>query len=85
MLVNLLATEPSKTLVRVFIIMFPIALGLALLNSCLNPLLYVFMGQDFKYVFRRSILKVLEKAFTDELPQTNSYTNPGSNRQETAF
>ena len=32
-----------------------------LLNSCLNPVLYVLMGQDFKDVLRRSILKVLEK------------------------
>ena len=39
-----------------------------LLNSCLNPVLYVLMGQDFKDVLRRSILKVLEKTFAEELP-----------------
>ena len=43
-LVNLLATEPSETLDRVVNFGLLIALGVALLNSCLNPLLYVFMG-----------------------------------------
>uniref|UniRef100_A0A8C2JKS7 Formyl peptide receptor 1 n=1 Tax=Cyprinus carpio TaxID=7962 RepID=A0A8C2JKS7_CYPCA len=53
----------------------PIATSLAFLNSCLNPLLYVFMGQDFKDKLRKSILKVLETAFTEEVSRTNTYTN----------
>ncbi|XP_071783104.2 chemerin-like receptor 1 [Centroberyx gerrardi] len=67
--------EHSKTLDHVITIGIPIATSLAFLNSCLNPLLYVFMGQDFKDKVRRSILKVLETAFQEEVSRSNTYTN----------
>ncbi|XP_017260940.2 C3a anaphylatoxin chemotactic receptor-like [Kryptolebias marmoratus] len=53
---------------------YSISLSLVCLNSCINPLLYVFMSPDFKDVVRKSILKVLENAFQEEEPR--SYTNP---------
>ncbi|KAM7420523.1 hypothetical protein PAMA_014981 [Pampus argenteus] len=53
----------------------PIATSLAFLNSCLNPLLYVFMGQDFKDKVRKSILNVLETAFQEEVSRSYTYTN----------
>ncbi|XP_071326815.1 chemerin-like receptor 1 [Trachinotus anak] len=56
----------SETLDYVITIGFPIATSLMYLNSCLNPLLYVFMGQDFKNKVCKSILNVLETAFQDE-------------------
>ncbi|XP_051261571.1 chemerin-like receptor 1 [Dicentrarchus labrax] len=65
-LVNFTATHPSETLFHVTTIGVPIATSLAFLNSCLNPLLYVFMGQDFKEKVRKSILNVLETAFQEE-------------------
>ncbi|XP_062393715.1 chemerin-like receptor 1 [Sardina pilchardus] len=65
----------SLTLHHVTMIGIPITTSLAFLNSCLNPLLYVFMGQDFKDKVRKSILKVLETAFTEEVSRTNTYTN----------
>ena len=65
----------SPTLHHVTMIGVPITSSLAFLNSCLNPLLYVFMGQDFKDKVRKSILKVLETAFTEEVSRTNTYTN----------
>ncbi|XP_076826268.1 chemerin-like receptor 1 [Brachyhypopomus gauderio] len=68
-------TEHNPTLDHVTTIGIPIATSLAFLNSCLNPLLYVFIGQDFKDKMRKSILKVLETAFTEEASRTNTYTN----------
>ncbi|XP_071326807.1 chemerin-like receptor 1 [Trachinotus anak] len=66
----------SQTLDYVITIGFPIATSLAFVNSCLNPLLYVFMGQDFKDKVRKSILAVLETAFQEE--ETRSYIDSKS-------
>uniref|UniRef100_A0A667YWZ7 Formyl peptide receptor 1 n=1 Tax=Myripristis murdjan TaxID=586833 RepID=A0A667YWZ7_9TELE len=76
-MVNHMAAEFSETLDHVTTIGIPIATSLAFLNSCLNPLLYVFMGQDFKDKVRKSILKVLESAFQEEVSRSNTYTNSG--------
>ncbi|XP_056612018.1 C3a anaphylatoxin chemotactic receptor-like [Triplophysa dalaica] len=40
--------------------------GLSYLNSCLNPILYVFMSDEFKKKIKRSLLLVLEGAFTED-------------------
>lgn len=74
-MVNHMRTKFSSTLQYVTTVGIPIATSLAFLNSCLNPLLYVFMGQDFKDKVRKSILKVLETAFTEEVSRTNTCTN----------
>ncbi|XP_072535119.1 chemerin-like receptor 1 [Salminus brasiliensis] len=71
---NHMAPEYSPTLEHVTTIGIPIATSLAFLNSCLNPLLYVFIGQDFKDKVRKSVLKVLETAFTEEVSRSNTYT-----------
>ncbi|XP_073398508.1 C3a anaphylatoxin chemotactic receptor-like [Dendrobates tinctorius] len=42
-----------------------ITTSLACLNSCLNPLIYVFMTPDFQYGFLRSIPSRLERALGD--------------------
>lgn len=76
-MVNHMAAEFNITLDHVTTIGVPIATSLAFLNSCLNPLLYVFMGQDFKDKVRKSILKVLESAFTEEVSRSNTYTQSG--------
>ncbi|XP_073717106.1 C3a anaphylatoxin chemotactic receptor-like [Misgurnus anguillicaudatus] len=39
---------------------------LAHLNSCLNPILYVFMCNEFKIKLKKSLLLVLEAVFTEE-------------------
>ncbi|XP_063054171.1 chemerin-like receptor 1 [Engraulis encrasicolus] len=72
---NHMRDRMSPSLNFVTMIGMPITTSLAFLNSCLNPLLYVFMGQDFKDKVRKSILKVLETAFTEEVSRTNTYTN----------
>lgn len=74
-MVHHMTAEFSYSLQYVTIVGIPIATSLAFLNSCLNPLLYVFMGQDFKDKVRKSILKVLETAFTEEVSRTNTCTN----------
>ncbi|KAI4811618.1 chemokine-like receptor 1 [Gymnodraco acuticeps] len=74
-LVNHMAIHSSEILDHVINIGVPIATSLAFLNSCLNPLLYVFMGQDFKDKVRKSILNVLETAFQEEVSRSYTYTN----------
>ncbi|KPP67839.1 C3a anaphylatoxin chemotactic receptor-like [Scleropages formosus] len=43
----------------------PLSVSMAYFNSCLNPLLYVFMGQDFKEKVKLSLRRVLENAFSE--------------------
>ncbi|TRY94693.1 hypothetical protein DNTS_021593, partial [Danionella cerebrum] len=76
--------EYSSTLEYVVSVGIPITTSLAFLNSCLNPLLYVFMGQDFKDKMLKSILKVLETAFTEEVSrtQTNTHSMPTLRHKE---
>ncbi|XP_060906823.1 chemerin-like receptor 1 [Labrus mixtus] len=63
----------NEALDYVITIGIPIATSLAFLNSCLNPLLYVFVGQDFRDKIRKSILTVLETAFQED--DSGSHTN----------
>ncbi|XP_004945255.1 chemerin-like receptor 1 isoform X1 [Gallus gallus] len=44
----------------------PLVSSLAFFNSCINPILYVFVGPDFKEKFCQSILSTFEGAFTEE-------------------
>ncbi|KAM3829293.1 formyl peptide receptor 2-like [Vipera latastei] len=50
----------------------PITSCLAFINSCLNPILYVFMAQDFKESLRKSFLSAFEDAFIEEVRQTST-------------
>ncbi|XP_048016821.1 C3a anaphylatoxin chemotactic receptor-like isoform X1 [Megalobrama amblycephala] len=53
------------------------------LNSCLNPILYVFMCEEFKKKLKQSLLLVLETAFADEhLPYRSSRTSTCSGLSE---
>ncbi|XP_040833990.1 fMet-Leu-Phe receptor [Ochotona curzoniae] len=44
---------------------------LAFFNSCLNPMLYVFMGQDFRERLLRSLPASLERALSEDSAQTS--------------
>ncbi|XP_077312886.1 chemerin-like receptor 1 [Lithobates pipiens] len=44
----------------------PITSSLAFINSCINPILYVFMGRDFKQKFHSSLRSIFERAFSEE-------------------
>uniref|UniRef100_A0A3B4G0I9 G-protein coupled receptors family 1 profile domain-containing protein n=1 Tax=Pundamilia nyererei TaxID=303518 RepID=A0A3B4G0I9_9CICH len=57
--------EPASTnpdLRNIVRIMGPLTVSLAFLNSCLNPILYVFMCEEFTKKLRQSICFVLESA-----------------------
>ncbi|XP_062421507.1 chemerin-like receptor 1 [Pungitius pungitius] len=82
-LANSLLSIRSDKLDHVITIGIPIATSLAFLNSCLNPLLYVFMGQDFKDKVRKSILNVLETAFKEEVSGRNTGTKSVDTIQST--
>ncbi|XP_067245114.1 C3a anaphylatoxin chemotactic receptor-like [Chanodichthys erythropterus] len=45
---------------------YPLAISLAYVNSCLNPILYVFIGKDFKSNVKLSLRHVFERAFSEE-------------------
>lgn len=74
-LVHHMTNYTNETFDHIVMIGVPITTSLAFLNSCMNPLLYVFMGQDFKDKVRKSILKVLETAFQEEVSRSYTYTN----------
>ncbi|KTG40670.1 hypothetical protein cypCar_00030444 [Cyprinus carpio] len=44
---------------------------LAFLNSCLNPILYVFMCDEYKKKLKQSLLPVLETAFAEVHQKAN--------------
>ncbi|XP_078507592.1 C3a anaphylatoxin chemotactic receptor-like [Lissotriton helveticus] len=47
---------------------------LAYTNSCINPVLYVFSGQDFKEKLRKSVRAVFESAFSEEITRSTAPT-----------
>ncbi|KAL1267142.1 hypothetical protein QQF64_002817 [Cirrhinus molitorella] len=52
----------------------PLAISLAFFNSCLNPILYVFMGQNFKSNVKLSLRRVFERVFSEEGTQMSQTT-----------
>ncbi|XP_029433232.1 chemokine-like receptor 1 [Rhinatrema bivittatum] len=50
---------------QVFRIGMPIATSLTFLNSCVNPILYVFMGRDAQTSIQRSFFLTFENAFKE--------------------
>ncbi|XP_074681413.1 C3a anaphylatoxin chemotactic receptor [Strix aluco] len=48
--------------------------ALAYANSCINPLLYVFVGRDFRAKARQTVQGILEVAFTEEPTRSNPYS-----------
>lgn len=68
-LLELSKTSGSPVVKRVLHLGVPLASSLAFLNSCLNPLLYVFVGQKS---FRRSVRGAFEGAFGEDALQSLS-------------
>ncbi|XP_074013849.1 C3a anaphylatoxin chemotactic receptor [Numenius arquata] len=51
-----------------------LSIALAYANSCINPLLYVFVGRDFRAKARQSLQGILEGAFTEEPTRSIPYS-----------
>ncbi|XP_040183349.1 chemokine-like receptor 1 [Rana temporaria] len=56
----------------VVLIAIPLCKNLAVINSCINPIIYVFVGRDFKEKFWRSFQSIFESAFMEEPIQASS-------------
>uniref|UniRef100_A0A8C1PVN6 C3a anaphylatoxin chemotactic receptor-like n=1 Tax=Cyprinus carpio TaxID=7962 RepID=A0A8C1PVN6_CYPCA len=68
--------KKSSSLVAVAVAVYPLSVSLAYFNSCLNPVLYVFMGQDFKSNVKLSLRHVFERVFSEEGTQASRSTQP---------
>ncbi|KAM9246463.1 LOW QUALITY PROTEIN: C3a anaphylatoxin chemotactic receptor [Leptosomus discolor] len=61
-----LVPTPGTGLRESFILWDHLSTALAYANSCINPLLDVFVGRDFRGKARQSVQGILEGAFTEE-------------------
>ncbi|XP_014795579.1 PREDICTED: C3a anaphylatoxin chemotactic receptor-like isoform X2 [Calidris pugnax] len=59
-----------------------LSIAFAYANSCINPVLYVFVGRDFRAKARQSLQGILEGAFTEE-PTRSSPCSPDRSKTST--
>ncbi|XP_074050493.1 C3a anaphylatoxin chemotactic receptor [Macrotis lagotis] len=67
-----LFAPPHTSLGKAVMALDNLSIALASANSCLNPLLYAFMGKDFRQKAKQSIQGILEAAFIEDLAQSSS-------------
>ncbi|XP_026101643.1 C3a anaphylatoxin chemotactic receptor-like [Carassius auratus] len=70
-IVVLLIMYGEKSSSSVAAAVHPLTFSLAYFNSCLNPILYVFLGQDFKSNVKLSLRRVFERVFSEEGTQAS--------------
>lgn len=71
--------ERVKNMAQSIVIALKITSPLAFFNSCLNPMVYVFMGQDFRERLIHSLPASLERALSEDSAQTsNTGTSSGT-------
>ncbi|XP_073409098.1 C3a anaphylatoxin chemotactic receptor-like [Dendrobates tinctorius] len=58
-----------------------VSVALAFSNSCINPILYVFMGKDFKTKMSQSLRQLMESAFSEEVTKTTERSQTKSSVQ----
>ncbi|RXN04921.1 C3a anaphylatoxin chemotactic receptor-like protein [Labeo rohita] len=71
---DLIIMYGEKSSSRTALAVDPLTISLAYFNSCLNPILYVFMGQDFKSNVKLSLRRVFERVFSEEGTQMSQTT-----------
>ncbi|NXY16256.1 C3AR protein, partial [Atrichornis clamosus] len=78
--VGILSVVPSlgTGLVESLILWDHLSTALAYANSCINPLLYVFVGRDFRAKVQQSVQRILEGAFTEELSSSTLHRSQTS-------
>ncbi|XP_014807776.1 PREDICTED: C5a anaphylatoxin chemotactic receptor 1-like [Calidris pugnax] len=64
------STHPYSTVFKGAREADPIVTGIAYINSCINPIIYVVMGQDFKDKFQKSWKAVLRGVLSDDPSST---------------
>ncbi|XP_043087636.1 C3a anaphylatoxin chemotactic receptor-like [Puntigrus tetrazona] len=74
-IVHLILINGDKSVNMAALALDPLAVSLAYFNSCLNPVLYVFMGQDFKSSVKLSLRRVFERVFSEEEAQITQNTH----------
>ncbi|XP_074125074.1 C3a anaphylatoxin chemotactic receptor isoform X2 [Sminthopsis crassicaudata] len=67
-----LLASPYTPLGKAVIALDNLSIALASANSCLNPLLYAFMGKDFRQKAQQSIQGILEAAFSEDPMNSSS-------------
>uniref|UniRef100_A0A8C1TRE8 G-protein coupled receptors family 1 profile domain-containing protein n=1 Tax=Cyprinus carpio TaxID=7962 RepID=A0A8C1TRE8_CYPCA len=73
-IVDLIIIYGEESSSSVALALDPLAISLAYFNSCLNPILYVFMGHDFKSNVKLSLRRVFERVFSEEGTQMTQTT-----------
>lgn len=76
-LVDIYGDEWHSSLAREF---DPLVISLAYVNSCMNPILYVFMGHDFKDKVKVSLKWVLERVFSEDNTPSAVSSRGGTSR-----
>ncbi|XP_070258062.1 N-formyl peptide receptor 2-like [Myotis yumanensis] len=73
------ARAVSEEKYNIILLLTSLTRPLAFFNSCLNPMLYVFLGRDFRKRMIHSLPAILERALTeDSAPATDTTTKSAS-------